>query len=247
MAEKTDDPVKAAKRMRDRYVRRIMTDSVIEEVDSPSNLPDAKRAIVKMLESRDIWKIIKKCKSPEDMDQLLWRCTGLYSWLIMMIKLDYSENRPISANIEAFGTYMVALGFIRGMQFGRELDSKTEGNVALLLRHPAIRKLLLQEPKASSLVICQALDKKERMPRTKGWSEIIKKYGGNQYGIWKLAVGETSVRTLITNARRVAVQDATFKEFASVASGVGDEGSITNKFRPKKYAVLATAHVKAKK
>jgi hypothetical protein len=85
------------------------------------------------------------------------------------------------------------------------------------------------------------------MPRTKGWSEIIKKYGGNQYGIWKLAVGETSVRTLITNARRVAVQDATFKEFASVASGVGDEGSITNKFRPKKYAVLATAHVKAKK
>jgi hypothetical protein len=64
MAEKTDDPVKAAKRMRDRYVRRIMTDSVIEEVDSPSNLPDAKRAIVKMLESRDIWKIIKKCSLP---------------------------------------------------------------------------------------------------------------------------------------------------------------------------------------
>ena len=121
----------------------------------------------------------------------------------------------------AFGTNMVALGFIRGMQLGRELDAKTRGNVGLLLKHEAVRKLLLQsEPKAPNLAICQALDKvEEGLP----WTTLRK-----QFRSWERVVSHQSVRTLITHARRVALQDATFQEFLSVATGVGDAGSITN-------------------
>jgi len=254
-----DDPVESAKRMRNRTLRRIMPDSVIEEADA-SNLPDAKRAIVRMLESRNIWNTVQKCKSPEDMHRLLWRCTYINSSLSTTLerslrealKHDYVADTTLRetlkhdaallsrivrkevGNIAAFGTSMFALGIIRGMQFGRELDSKTQGNINLLLRHAPVRRLLLEEPKASNLKICRALDKVERMPSSKGvWSDLNK-----QYGTWEKAAGEQSVRTLITHARRVALQDAIYQEFLSVADGVGDEGSITNKFRPKKYAGL---------
>ena len=225
MAEKTGDPVESLKWITNVMLRRIMPDHVIEEEDTP-NLPDAKRAIVKMLESRNVWRTIKDCKSPKDMHWLLWRCTHCYARL----KTDGCKAEPDLAGVlEAFGTFMVALGFIRGMQFGRELDTKTQGNVDSLLRHAAIRKLLLIEPKASTLKICQALDKVgEGVP----WPKLQK-----EFGCWERAVSHQSVRTLITNSRKAALQDAAFQEFLSVASGAGDEGSITNQFRPKKYGL----------
>jgi hypothetical protein len=127
------------------------------------------------------------------------------------------------------------------MQLGRQLDAKTEGKVDRLLKHAAIRKLLLSsEPKASNLKICQAFDiADDRMP----WHKLDKQYNKVVPHTWEKAAGKQSVRTLITYARRAALQDATFQEFLSVAAGAGDEGSITNQFRPKKYAGL----VKAKK
>jgi hypothetical protein len=252
MTEKTDDP--SEKRMRNRMLRRIMPDSVIEEADAP-NLPDAKRAIVKMMESRNVWRTVKDCKSPEDMHRLLWRCTYAYSWLNTIIRephaaklkkhdydaddvdmLSYLMERELSY-ISAFGTNMFALGIVRGMQLGRKLDSKTEGkNVTLLLKHAAVRRLLLEE-KPTALKICQALDRVGgvRMP----WPKLDKQYGAS----WEKAAGERDVRTLITNARRAVVQATEFDEFLSVVRGAGDEGSITNQFQTKK----AGLRIKAKK
>jgi hypothetical protein len=243
-AEKSGDPVEAAKRIRDLQLM-VMMDGHVAEEDEAINLPDSERFIFKMMESNNVWGDVNRCKSHVGMHQLMWDCTATRSMLsttlcdalTKALKQDSIADIPLREivkreveKLDAFGTYMFAIGFVRGIQLGRKLDSKTEGNVALLLKHVAVKNLLLQkEPKASNLKICQALDKVEGLP----WPKLRK-----EFGAWEKAAGKQSVRTLITLARRVALQDAMFQEFLSVAAGARDEGNITNQFRPKKYAGL---------
>ena len=242
-----DDPVESAKqRIRNRQLLSIMICQEYEDRDA-TNLPDSKRAIFWMLERRNVWRWVKNCKSPEDLHELMWDCTFAHSMLRMTLgdalekalKHDSLANTPLREIVEeevekldVFGTSMFALGIIRGMQFGRELDSKTQGNVDSLLKHAAVKRLLLRKPKASNLEVCRALDKVEGLP----WPKLRK-----QYGTWDACSNHQSVRTLITNARQTALQDAMYQEFLSVADGVGDKGSITNKFRTKKYPGLVKA------
>lgn len=249
-----DSLADAATAARHRHLRRFMSDDLIAEQDALSHIPDADRALGQMLEGVDLWGLIRDCKTTKDLDGLFNRASYLCAWLMDSLDFVYAGKPDKSdiekwkkwrmksagndkSKLERFSGLMFALGAIRGMQLGRELDTKTKGDVVRLLRHTSVTKLLLKEPIASSKEICSELDKYERLhdksePQQKKspWKELDK-----QYGTWTKAVSHPSVRNLITRARRAAQQDAMFDRFLAVADGVGDEGSMTNRFRPSKY------------
>ena len=55
---------------------------------------------------------------------------------------------------------MMALGIILGLQFGSQIGSKVEGTIAASISgHASVARLLVEEPRASSLDVCRALDK----------------------------------------------------------------------------------------
>ena len=180
----------------------------------------------------DVWNLVGRCKSRAG-----------YRRLYLHVKVRYDQLKTVAHSADSrprfharaetilseYGAAMYALGFVRGMQLGRELDSKTEGGtVGPILKHAPIRRLLLSQPKASTLEVCRELDKVEGMP----WPELRKRYGG-----WEAASKQPLVKMAITNARKAAVQAAKFDEFLTVAKAVGDEGSILNQFRQKKYGL----------
>ena len=124
----------------------------------------------------------------------------------------YSDS--IATNtLREYAVWCLTIGIMQGMKVGMELDTKTGGSIALLLKHASVRKLLVKEPKAANLAICKALDKVERMP----WPKLNK-----QYGTWEKAAGEQSVRTLISQSRRAAQANTNYEQLVSVLKTVKD-------------------------
>jgi len=228
--EKQLEAIACSTSMRDHMLLRYMPVEMVEEIDT--HPPDANRALGKMLREVDVQNIIQGCKSPKVLEVLFNKATDKYAWLMDSIDVAYGKEHPEDRfpnpnnisfartpdrdkkKLAQFGALMFALGAIRGMQLGRELDSKSQGIVNNLLKHKAVRRLLLD--KASTLVVCRALDKVERLP----WPKLSK-----QYGTWVDAASQPSVKVAIGNARKAALQQAKFEEYLSAAKGAGD-GSI---------------------
>ena len=136
-----------------------------------------------------------------------------------------AQSELAQTTLVEYATALYALGFVRGMQQGWRLDTKhAETKGTTILKHASVRRLLLRQPKATTLEVCKALDKVIGMP----WPELRKKYG-----TWEAAFKQPLVKVAITDARKAAIQEAIFSEFLVVAKAVGDKGSILNKFRVK--------------
>jgi hypothetical protein len=176
----------------------------------------------------NIWALVGRCKSRSTYNRLWKHAYARHAKL----KSVTDDNGLLQASLAEYATALYALGFVRGMQQGYRLDGntvgETKGTVGLILKHAAVRRLLLMQPKASTFGICKALDKAVGMP----WPELRKKYG-----TWEEAVKEPLVKVAITDARKAAIQEAIFSEFLAVAKAVGDGGSILNKFRVKQSGI----------
>jgi hypothetical protein len=81
-------------------------------------------------------------------------------------------------------------------------------------------KLLLQEPKASSLEICEALDRLKKRP-TIPWPKLKK-----ESTYWIDHARNPVVKAAISNARRDARQAAIDRTLLTLVKSIGDEGSI---------------------
>jgi hypothetical protein len=185
----------------------------------------------------NIWELVSRCKTHAGYIRLFKQAKARQIMLMSFIvqALDGHPPHATTASAERIHAEelaaIYAIGFVNGLQQGRRLDSKSEGTVGPILKHAAVRRLLLRQPKASALEVCMALDKvEEKMP--KGW-----KFRTECGGVWERAVKQPLVRVAITNARKAAIEEAICSEFLAVAKGVGEKGSILNKFRPKKYGL----------
>jgi hypothetical protein len=179
-------------------------------------------------------EVIRRCTTREEFSNLWSRASFRHYRLEKIVAKSPvtfrnrdGQTTPAETILSEFATEMLAIGFIRGMQLGRELDTKTEGTLGPILKHSAVRRLLIRpKPKATALEICRALDKVQGMP----WPNLRKRYG-----TWEAAVKHHLVKVAITDARKAAIQENVFSEFLAVVKGVGDDGSILNQFRLKKY------------
>lgn len=183
----------------------------------------------------NIWELVSRCKTHAGYIRVIKQAKARQILLMSFIAQALDGRTPRATTASAERTHaeelaaMFALGFVRGLQQGRILDSKSEGTVGPILKHAAVRRLLLRQPKASSLEICRALDDaEEKMP--KGW-----RFRNECGGVWERAAKQPLVRMAITSARKAAIEEAICSEFRAVAKGVGDKGSILNKFRLKKF------------
>jgi hypothetical protein len=177
----------------------------------------------------NIWALVGHCKSHSTYVRL-WK--HAYARRTKLLKSVTDDNGLLQACLNEYTTALYAIGFVVGMQQGYRLNGNTMGETrgtgGLILKHAAVRRLLLRQPKATTLEVCKALDKAVGMP----WPKLRKKYG-----TWEAAVKEPLVKVAITDARKAAIQEAIFSEFLAVAKGVGDGGSILNKFRVKEFGL----------
>ena len=147
----------------------------------------------------DMWALVIACKTPGRFDGIVRTAEEIFKWL----NRGWLYRDAIATNtLREYGIFCLAIGFMQGMATGKRLYTKTEGNVALLLKHAPVRRLLLKKPVATNLDICAVLDKYQRLP----WTKL-----NRQYGTWTKAVGQQSVRTLITHARRAAKAAANYE------------------------------------
>lgn len=154
----------------------------------------------------------------------LWACKTREDFL--RLKRGAQDNRRALArvcgrgDVEYFAAQLFAWGLIRGMQQGTLLGRGSKGSVTTepMLKYPSVVKLLLQEPVASSLEVCEALDKvKANLP----WPKPEKK---SQF--WIDHARNPKVKAAISNARTDARQAAIDKRLLSLVKRIGDEGSI---------------------
>ncbi len=188
-------------------------------------IPDAARRIVADgIEQADLWNIIQKCKTNRDFQTLFHRNTGYYEALKRCLQ---NEDAGLETLMK-FSAGMFALGAIRGMQFGRRLERESnEGTIAnsTFVKHASVLKLLIKEPKASTLDICHALDKLGvRLP----WRELKR-----ENRTWAENVKNPLVKVAITNARKAAMQAAAYSAFVTMLDQIGDDGSIFTRFQLK--------------
>lgn len=184
-------------------------------------IPDSVRRIVADgIEQADLWGIIRSCKTNRDFQMLFYSNTAKYETLKRYCAHDLDRLRKFSAG-------MFALGAIRGMQFGRHLDSITSSTVVqVFLKHASIRTLLLKTPRSSAIEICRALDKLDQpMPGGGAWRDLKRKNS-----LWSECTKNPLVKVAITNARKAAMQAAEYEEMLAVVDGVGEAGSVFSRF-----------------
>jgi hypothetical protein len=162
------------------------------------------------------WELISCCENINldgDCAHYAHQAESIFKWL----DRGWLYRDAIATNtLRQYAIFCFTIGLMQGMKTGRKLDTKTEGNVATLLKHSTVRRLLLKD-EATNLEICKALDKRERMP----WLRLHK-----QYGTWEKAAGTQSVRTLISQARRVARQRTNYEHLLSVLKTVNDASGL---------------------
>ena len=112
----------------------------------------------------NVWELVSRCKTHAGYVRLLKQAKARQILLLSFIAQALDGRTPRTTTVSAERCHaeelaaMWALGFVRGLQQGRILDRKSEGTVGPILKHAAVRRLLLRQPKASSLEICRALD-----------------------------------------------------------------------------------------
>jgi hypothetical protein len=175
----------------------------------------------------DLWRIVKSVKTRDDFRRLFRRATFRYQMLERFLRKGPTQADAKRVTVlRGFGARMFALGAIRGMQFGRqiEIDSKraTIAN-SIFLKYDSVAKLLVKEPKATNREICLALDRlKARMP----WSELKR-----QNLTWEECKNNPTVKMAIMNARKAALQAAAYREFVAQLDAIGNEGSVFSKYQ----------------
>ncbi|MGA7830654.1 MAG: hypothetical protein WCA21_06830 [Terracidiphilus sp.] len=182
----------------------------------------------------NLWELVSRCKTRAGYIRLWKHARFRHSQLERLTAQSVAhchtlDGRPVSADtiLSEVVAAMYAIGFVRGMQLGRELerDRETGGTVGLLLKHAPVRHALLHQPEKTTEEICEVLDNYD--------VELPGKLRGQ--GTWGRFQRKPLVKVAISNARKAAIQEAMFAEFMAVAKGVGHEGSIVNQFRLKKF------------
>ena len=99
-----------------------------------------------------------------------------------------------------------------------------------MLKYPSVTRLLLREkPKASTLEVCRALEvANEPLP----WPQLRKK---NR--LWTAWSKNSTVKMAISHARKDAVQTSFDEKFIALLKGIGDEGTVFDRFQVKKRAL----------
>lgn len=191
-----------------------------------NQIPDAARRIVADgIEQADLWNIIRNCKTNREFQMLFHRNTSHYEAL----KNGWCTDDAGLHRLMKFSAGMFAVGAIRGMQFGRRLERESNERTlanSTFFKHASVVKLLVKEPKSSTLSICRALDSSDvRLP----WRELKR-----ENRTWVENAKNPLVKVAITNARKAALQAAAYAEFVAMLDAIGDEGSIFTKFQFKK-------------
>jgi len=158
-----------------------------------------------------LWETLWGCKNTTELQRLKQETRANRRALLKVSRRD---------DVDYFGARMFAFGLIRGMQQGTLLGRGAEGSAttAPMLRYPSVVKLLLQNPVASSLEVCDVLDRvKAKLP----WPKLLK-----ESEFWIDHARKEEVKAAISNARRDARQSAIDKSLISLVKSIGGEGSI---------------------
>lgn len=178
------------------------------------------------LEEVDLWKVLKSVKTEDDYWSLFHKARAF----------DHEIKKFCNGDVQAINRLrahqarMYALGAVRGLQFGSKIGSRVENTIAAsLTRHAPVRRLLLAEPKASTLDVCKAIDKvNEPLP----WIKLSK-----QSRFWIDHAKTSTVKMAITLARKEALQIDTDERFIALIRGVSEGGSVFDQFEFVKRAV----------
>lgn len=178
------------------------------------------------LEEADLWKVLKSVKTEDDYWSL-WEKARTFDH-----QIEEFCNGDVHAinRLRAHAARMHALGAIRGLQFGTKLGSRVENTIAAsLTRHAPVRRLLLAEPKASTLDVCKAMDKVNApLP----WPKLSRKSR-----FWVDHATTSTVKMAITLARKEALQTDTDERFIALIKGVSEWGSVFGQIEFVKRAV----------
>jgi hypothetical protein len=161
-----------------------------------------------------------------------------------VINRAWLKRDPVAANdLREYGALCLGLGLLHGMQFGRNLDKKSKGIVDSILKHAAVKRLLVKEPKVTTLKICCALDKAtEPLPKRVAWMELWKKDR-----CWSRWAAQPLVKMAIRDARKAALQEENYYRLRAALDDVGVSSNPLNFIRIKKYgSVNGRSKAKAK-
>lgn len=178
------------------------------------------------LEDVDVWRIVWGCKTKKEFFNLFQQARSNFAHIEKLCNGDVDSLM----RLRMYGARMMALGIIRGLQFGSQIGSKVEGTIAASISgHASVARLLVEEPKASSLDVCRALDKvNEPLP----WLKLSR-----VSRFWEDHAKTSTVKMAITLARKAALQSAADEEFIALIRGIGDEGTVFERFQFTKRAV----------
>lgn len=181
-------------------------------------------------EEVELWPFVRECKSQEDFRKLYLRAKTNYFRLERLL----NEQPRAVTSLRRYGATMMAIGIIRGAQFGASIGREYGGTIAdLMLKHSSVAKLLTQTPKATTKEVCRALDiVNEPLP----WPELRR-----ESRFWIEWATDSTVKMAISNARKAALQRLSDEEWFSIIKGVGDEGTIFSKFQIRKRKIVPHA------
>ncbi len=181
-------------------------------------------------EEIELWSFVRECKSREDFRKLYLRARTNYFRLERLL----NEQPRAITSLRRYGAIMMAIGIIRGAQFGTSIGREYGGTIAdSMLRHSSVAKLLTQNPKATTKEVCRALDAvNEPLP----WPKLKR-----ESRFWIEWAADSTVKMAISNARKAALQKLSDEEWISIIKGVGDEGSIFSKFQIRKRKIVPHA------
>jgi hypothetical protein len=181
----------------------------------------------------NIWELVGRCKTRAGYNWLWKHANTRYA------RLKRQLPQPVNGLTETmflseFAAAMYALGLVRGMQLGQELERervrKRDRSIkndmsSTLLKYAAVRRALLHQPARSAKEICEVLDDHDvTLPRSLRGK-----------GTWGRLLGQKKlIEVTISKARKAAIQDAMLAEFMAVAKGVGED-NIIKQFLPKKF------------
>lgn len=182
----------------------------------------------------NVWELVSSCKDRPGYRSLWSHAKFRHRWIKRLAAQSVAhchtlDGKPVPNDtiVAEFAAALYALGFVRGMQLGRELerDRKTKGVVGAILKHAPVRRLLLRGATAEE--ICSVLDDYD--------VELPKSLQGR--GTWgRLLPTKPRIKNAIADAKKAAIQDAIFAEFLAVAKGLDDgDLSIVRQFRLKKF------------
>jgi hypothetical protein len=195
----------------------------------------------------DLWEVLWSCKTRKGLAQI-WRESKInFDALEKLCKGNVADRMRLRALV----AQAMALGQLRGMQYGTQIGVRSGGTIAeSMVKYPSVTRLLLkgfeeyippyrngtpEEPKenshekASTLEICRALDVvNEPLP----WPDLRK-----ENRLWANWTKNPTVKMAITHARKDALQSAIDEKFIALLREVGDEGTIFGRFQVKQRGV----------